>query len=250
MIRGIVSGKGGVGKTTITVNLGLAMHRLGEEIIALDGDIKNPTLGLHLGLFKYNLTIQDVLDRQVSLLQAMYIHKTGLRYIPAHLSLNFIESESERLKNILKNTNYNLLIDSAPGINKESLSVMNCCDELLIVSEPYLPDITNCMKIIELAKEFNTNVKGIVINKVRKKEYELDIPEIQASTNTPVVSVIPFDENVLKSLSQKEPVINYNPYSKASVELFKLASLLSDKNYKVPSLLRLKRAFYFRNKLD
>lgn len=247
MIRGILSGKGGVGKTTVTINLGLAMHRLGEEVVVLDGDLKNPNLGIQLGIFNYNTTLQEVIERQVSLLEALYIHETGLRFIPAHISLKFLETDSSRLKGFLKEIPYNLLIDSPPGLSKESLSILECCDEILIVSEPFLPDITDCMKTIEMARELGVKVDGIILNKVRNKNYELNKEEIEGITNTKIISTIPFDENVLKSLSLKNPIVNYNPLSEASVSIFQLASLLSGKEYKVPRFIELRRLFPFQD---
>ncbi len=251
MIRGILSGKGGVGKTTITTNLGLAMHRLGEDVVVLDGDIKNPNLGLQLGLFNYNKTLQEVIERQISLLESLYIHETGLRFIPAHISLKFLETDSSKLKGFLKGIPYNLLIDSPPGLNKESLSILESCDEVLVVSEPFLPDVTDCIKTIEMAREFGVKVGGIILNKIRNKDYEIGKEEIEGTTNTKVISTIPFDENVLRSLSLKNPIVNYKTLSESTVSIFQLASLLSGKEYKTPRFLEFRRLFQiqdFQNK--
>ncbi len=248
MIRGILSGKGGVGKTTITVNLGIALHNLGENVVVLDGDLKNPNLSLHLGVFKYNLTLQDVVEKDIShisLLNALYVHETGLRFIPAHLSLNFLDTDASKLKSFLENSPYNVLIDSSPGLGKDSLSVLECCDEVFVVTEPYLPDITDCMKTLEVAKDMDVNVKGIILNKVRGKDYELGKEEIKACTNTNVIANLPFEENVLRSLKLKNPVINYKPLSKVSLGFNQLAADISDKEFVKPRFLPLKRAFSF-----
>lgn len=244
MIRGILSGKGGVGKTTVTVNLGLAMHKLGQEVVVVDGDLKNPNLGLHLGVLKYNTTLQEVIEKNISLLHALYIHETGLRFIPAHISLNFLETDASKLKNRLKEAPYYTLIDSPPGLSKESLSVLECCDEILVVTEPYLSDVTDCLKTIEVAKELKIKVGGIILNKVRNKNYELNKEEIESALNTSIISTIPFDENVLRGLSLKNPVVNYRPLSEASISFFKLASRLSGKEFKVPKFLKLRRALH------
>lgn len=243
MIRGVLSGKGGVGKTTITVNLGLAMHKLGENVVVLDGDIKNPNLGLQLGVFNYNITLQEAIEKQISLLEALYIHETGLRFIPAHISLKFLETDASKLRSSLKDIPYDLLIDSPPGLNKESLAILECCDEILIVSEPFIPDITDCMKTIEIARELGVKINGIILNKVRDKDYELKKEEIEGITNTKIISTIPFEEDILKSLSLKNPIVNYYPLSKASVCIFQLASLLSGRKYKIPRFIELRRLF-------
>ncbi|RLI99205.1 MAG: hypothetical protein DRP06_03995, partial [Candidatus Aenigmatarchaeota archaeon] len=180
-------------------------------------------------------------------LNALYIHETGLRFIPAHVSVNSLETDLSNFKNFLKKCPYNLLIDSPPGLNKESLSVLRCCDEILVVLEPYLPDITDCMKTIELAKEMDIKIGGIILNKLRNQGYEFGKEEIEACTNTKVISTIPFDENVLRSISLKNPIVDYKPLSKASISYFKLASEISGKEFKVPRLLGLKRMLQFIN---
>jgi septum site-determining protein MinD len=248
MIRGIVSGKGGVGKTTIVVNLGLALHKLGENIVILDADLRNPNMSLHLGVFKFNLTLQDIIEKDishVSLLNALYIHDTGMRFIPAHLSLSFLEIDSGKLRGFLRKSPYNLIIDSPPGLGRDSINVIECCDEIYVVAEPYLPDITDCMKTIEVAKGLGVKVGGIILNKVRGKEYELKKEEIEACANTKVIATIPFDEEVLRSLYFKNPVVNYNPLAKASINLFQLAAMLSGKEFVIPRFLRLRRAANF-----
>lgn len=248
MIRGILSGKGGVGKTTITVNLGLALHNLGENVVVLDGDLKNPNLSLHLGVFKYNLCLQDVIEKDIShisLLNALYVHETGLRFIPAHLSLNFLDTDASKLKGFLENSPYNILIDSSPGLSKDSLSVLECCDEVLVVAEPYLPDITDCMKAIEVAKDMDIDVRGIILNKVRGKDYELGKEEIEACSNTSVIASLPFEEDVLRSLKFKNPIINYKPLSRVSIGFNQLAADISGKEFVMPRFLPFRRAFNF-----
>ena len=248
MIRGVLSGKGGVGKTTIAVNLGIALHNLGENIVVLDGDLKNPNLSLHLGVFKYNLTLQEVIEKDIShisLLNALYVHETGLRFIPAHLSLNFLNTDANKLKNFLENSPYNVLIDSSPGLGNDSLSVLDCCDEIFVVAGPYLPDITDCMKTIEVAKDRGVEIKGIILNKVRGRDYELEVDEIEACTNTKVLSVLPFDEEVLRSLKMKNPIVNYKPLSQISLRFNQLAADISGKKFVMPRFLPLKRAFGF-----
>jgi septum site-determining protein MinD len=254
MIRGILSGKGGVGKTTITVNLGLALHKLGENIVILDGDLRNPNMSLHLGVFKFNLTLQDIMEKDIShisLLNALYIHETGMRFIPAHLSLSFLETDTSKLKNFLKESPYNILIDSPPGLGRDSLTVMECCDEVYIVAEPFLPDITDSMKTIEVAKDMGINIGGIILNKVRGKNYELKKEEIEAVTGTKVISEIPFDENVLRSLYLKNPIVNYNPLSNASLSMFKLAANISESEFIPPRFLKFRRFSQFlTNKIN
>jgi len=243
-IIGILSGKGGVGKTTLSVNLALAMHKLGEDVIAVDGNLKNPNFALHLGSFEYNNTLHDVLDKKLSMLEALHIHKTGLRYIPSHLSLQYLNTPSARLKNVFEESNSTVLLDSPPGLSTDVISIMEACDEIIIITHPYLPDLTDCLKTIEVARDMGVIIKGIVINSSRKKKYEISPEEIEAISGEKVIAKIPWDENVLKGLAAKTPVIEKNPFSPASVAFYEIASALTGLDYRRPKLLQLRRLLF------
>lgn len=240
-IIGIFSGKGGVGKTTVAVNLGLAIHKLGEEVVVVDGDLKNPNFGLHLGVFDYDTTVHEVLENNLSLLEALHIHETGLRFIPAHLSLGYLHIDTTGLKKALEDFETRVLVDAPPGLDKATIDVLEACDEILIVTTPYLPDVTDALKTIEVARDMGIKVRGIVLNKVRREKHEITKEEIEAILGEEVLIEIPFDKNVLKSLAFKKPVIELNPYSPASIAFFELASKLSGKEYKKPKLLFIRR---------
>ena len=242
-VTGVVSGKGGVGKTTVSVNLGLALHKLGEEVVVVDGDLKNPNFGLHLGIFDYDTTVHDVIEKNLSLLEALHIHETGLRFIPAHLSLSYLHVDPTGLKRAFEDFDTKVLVDAPPGLDKNTISVLEACDEVIVVTTPYLPDITDALKTIEVARDMGVKVRGIVLNKVMGHRHEIDKEEIEATLGEKILEEIPFDKNVLKSLALKKPVIEYHPYTPASISFFRLASKLSGKEYKEPKLLFIKRLF-------
>ena len=84
----IASGKGGVGKTTVVINLGLAMQMLGEDVIIIDSNVSTPNVSLHLGMAKVGWNVQDVLEGKIKLSEATYIHPiTGLKIVPAGISV-------------------------------------------------------------------------------------------------------------------------------------------------------------------
>lgn len=242
-VIGVVSGKGGVGKTTTTVNLGMAMHKIGENVVIMDGDLKNPNFGLHLGTFNYDITVNEAIEREMPLLEALHIHETGLRYIPAHLSLHYLNTDSKKLKNMLDNFDSKVLIDSPPGLGKDAINVMEACDKVLLVTGPYLPDLTDCMKTIEVAREMGKRVIGVVLNSMRYEDYEIKSKEIESITGTEILEKIPWDENVLKSLAKKRPIVDLQSISPAAISYCRLASRLTGREYKKPLFLDLRRFF-------
>lgn len=239
-VLGVLSGKGGVGKTTVSTNLALAMHNLGEDVVVVDADLKNPTLGIQLGVFDYDHTLHDVMEKGMPLLEAMYIHKTGLKFVPSHVSLTYLGIDSSKLRRVFNDIYFTSIIDSPPGLGNEALSVMEVCDEALVVTTPSLPDVAGAMRTIEVAKSMGVLVKGVVLNKVMGRDYEVTANEIEAVTGTPVIKTIPWDNTLLRSVSQKQPVVEFNQYTKSSISFYELASKLTGLDYNKPPFSGLK----------
>ena len=87
-IYAIISGKGGVGKTTSAINIGTSLNELGEDVIILDGNLTTPNIGIHLGAPIVPISLNHVLNNQAKLEDAIYEHESGTKIIPASLSLN------------------------------------------------------------------------------------------------------------------------------------------------------------------
>ena len=83
-IIGVVSGKGGGGKTVTTINLSAALMGFGKNVIAIDADVKMSGLGLQLGMYYFPVTLNDVLGNRGTIHESLYIHSSGLRIIPAN----------------------------------------------------------------------------------------------------------------------------------------------------------------------
>jgi len=246
-IIGVVSARGGVGKTTTVANLGVALAReFNKSVLALDGNITTANLGLHLGLTYPPVTLHDVLKDQISIIQAIYVHHTGLHVVPSSLELNmdidpvYLGRKTEKLKD-----RYDLiLMDSAPGIGKEVLSVMKAVDELLIVITPHITSIVTSLKLIELAKKIKVPIIGIILNMIRGKGYELGENEIADGLEAPVIAKIPDDEKVPEAMAAKMPVVLYDPQSPASIAFKRLAAHIIREKYKPPSVWDKIKSFF------
>ena len=209
-IIGIVSGKGGVGKTTTTTNLGVALQKLGKKVCVFDANITTSNLGLHLGITDYPVTSHELLKNK-KFGDSIFVHQSGLRIIPGSLSLEDAKSLNiSNLKHVLSSLakKYDfILVDGAPGIDREALSVVDASDEVIVVTNPEMPAITDAIKIIEVAKSINAKILGLVVNKRRNKDYELGAQEIESATGVHILGTVPEDENVLRAISDKSPVV-------------------------------------------
>nr|EGQ39641.1 MAG: CobQ/CobB/MinD/ParA nucleotide binding domain protein [Candidatus Nanosalinarum sp. J07AB56] len=82
-VIGLVSGKGGVGKTSACVNLGIALSRLGNEVTLIDTDLSASNLGVYMGRYDHPVKIHEVLSGEASLQEAMFRHPTGVNALVA-----------------------------------------------------------------------------------------------------------------------------------------------------------------------
>jgi len=244
-IIGIVSGKGGVGKTTVTINLAAALMEYRRNVIAIDADIKMSGLGLQLGMYYFPLSLNDILKGEGDLFEALYIHSSGLRIIPASLSIE--NTSTSNLKRVLEDPFLNnniVLIDSPPGFEKNSLSVLKACPEILIVTIPEIPAITEALKVIAVTEKMSSTPIGIVVNMYRqRKQNQINLKEIQAICGLPIIGVIPEDENIKKGIFRGAPGVFLNPHAPSSIAFKKIAATLIDENFVPPKLPILKRLF-------
>jgi len=234
---GFVSGKGGVGKTTLTANLSVAIADLGGTPAAVDTNVRASSLGFHLGFYEeFPTTLRDVCNGTSRIGEAVFTHPhKSLKYIPApmedtRIRLNGIED----VFNDLKERYYIVLADLAPAFSDEALETIQALDEVIVVSTPTLPAIADAMRTIKTARENDTVVTGIVLNQVRGNDAEMGAAEVEESCDVPVLASIPYDDNVQQAETDGIPVVSRYPITSASRHIKQLAADLMDEDWEPP----------------
>ncbi|MDD5331617.1 MAG: cell division ATPase MinD [Candidatus Nanoarchaeia archaeon] len=231
---GIISGKGGVGKTTTSINLGAALTYLGKNTVVVDANLTTPNIGVHLGSPVVPINLNHVLQGKNSIHEAIYEHPAGTKIIPASISLQDLKRTNPDYfkKHIRTLTNHDVvLVDCAAGLGREAIIAIDTVDELIIVTNPELPAITDALKTIKLAEEMGKKILGVVLTKTKDNNLDVSIENVQTILEKPVISVIPESKSVREALTLKDAVVLTHPKSTAAVNYKKLASNLVGRNY-------------------
>lgn len=233
----IVSGKGGTGKTTVALNLTLALTKYGRQVILADGNFDCPHVGLMLGSSNFSDTIFHAIEDNRNLSEIVYKHQSGIKIIPGDISLEKIHKKDlvkfkEKIKDLEKYAE-TVIIDTDSSFLHDNIMFLREASDIIMVVNPDLLSVSETLKLLKLLKhgEKHPNILGIVINKKSNKEYDMGIDNIQTILNEKIIGIIPDSDSVKHSLKIKFPVLYSHPDSKPSIAFEQLACNLIGKKY-------------------
>lgn len=231
----ITSGKGGVGKTTTAINLGAAINYFGENVLVIDGNLTTPNIGIHLNSPEVPVDLNNVLNGKADAEEAVYEHESGVKIMPASLSMAELKKiKPEKFKDLkkdLKKISTYIIVDSAAGLGHEASAIIDAADELIIVTNPEIAAITDALKTIKLAEEKKKIVRGVIITRVKKNKIEMPPEEVKEMLEVPILGMIPEDIAVQESLRIRDAVIHTHPKSNASRAYKEIAAQIIGARY-------------------
>ena len=226
----ITSGKGGVGKTTTAINLATALNHFGKEVIVVDANLTTPNIGLHLGAPIVPVSLNHALSGKAKIEEAIYEHESGTKIIPSSLSIGELRRlNHSKLKDIgkrLRKLADIVIYDSAAGLGEEAIAAIESADELIIVTNPEIPAVTDALKTAKLIEQLGKTVKGVIITRVRNSKTEMPISNIKEMLELPILGIVPEEKRVQSALVMKEALIHAYPRSRGAIAYKKIAAKL------------------------
>lgn len=224
----ITSGKGGVGKTTTSANLGTSLALLGKKVCLIDTDIGLRNLDVIMGLENriiYDLV--DVVEERCKIHQALVKDKRfdGLLYLlPAAQTSDKTAVQPEQMKKLvseLKQDYDYIIIDCPAGIEQGYKNAVAGADRAIVVTTPEKAAVRDADRIIGLLeKEEGIEPPKLVINRIRSHMVNngdmMDIDEITTHLSIDLIGIVVDDDNVIKASNQGEPIA-MDPNNPASV---------------------------------
>jgi flagellar biosynthesis protein FlhG len=233
----VASGKGGVGKTNVTVNLGTALASQGKEVLLLDADLGLANIDVMLGLHpQFNLL--HVLDGSKTLKEIIVEGPHGLKIIPAASGVQkmaelspaehagMIQAFSEMDQHIDV-----LLIDSAAGIADSVVSFTRAAQEVIVVVCDEPASITDAYAFIKLlSREYNVTRFHVIANMARNVQEGRElfnkislVCDRFLDVTLDFMGIVPFDDDLRRAVKKQRAVVEYIPRSKSATAFMHLA---------------------------
>ena len=234
----VTGGKGGVGKSNISVNLSLALAQLQRRVILLDADLGLANIDVLLGI-RARKTIADVLSGECDLRDILVTGPGGVRIVPAASGVQRMAALTPQQHGALIQAFSSLsdqldilIIDTAAGISDTVVSFVSAAQEVVVVVCDEPSSITDAYALIKLLNtEHHIQRVRVIANMVHNpKEGQLLFQKLSQvcdrflDISLQYVGAIPADENVRKAVQRQKPVLEYAPRSKAALAFKQIAS--------------------------
>lgn len=219
----ITSGKGGVGKTTTTANIGAGLSEAGKKVVVIDTDLGLRNLDVVMGLenlIVYNLV--DVIEGHCRLKQALIRDKRyeNLYLLPSAQTKDksaISPGQMKKLTSELKEEFDYILLDCPAGIEQGFQNAIAGADRAIVVTTPEVSAIRDADRIIGLLEKNQLKDNYLLINRIRmdmvRRGDMMSVEDVTEILSIPLIGAIPDDEYVVIATNQGNPVIGMNAAS-------------------------------------
>jgi len=227
----ITSGKGGVGKSTLSANLSVGLAESGKKVVAVDFDIGLRNLDMILGLEnRIVYDVIDVMEERCNLSQALINDKRSknLYFLPASQTSDKTILDKDKVQKLVESLKKEfdiIILDSPAGIESGFEHSIFLADRAIIVTTPDVSAVRDADRVIGIidaksqkAKDGGEVLKHVVINRLKPEMVEsgsmLSVDDVLNILALPLIGIVPDDEEIITSTNEGEPIF-YNKNSMA-----------------------------------
>jgi flagellar biosynthesis protein FlhG len=233
----VMSGKGGVGKTNIALNLSLALAAKGKKVVLVDADTRLGNVDLLAGIVP-GVGFDDVLFGEKSMPDLLIEDPSGLRILPVHAggdhSVDLDDTISDRLVHEMGRLRFDaefVLVDAPAGLSNSVLTLGKMADDVVVVTTPEPTAVSNAYALVKVLSGLDRNVRfGAVVNWVRTAEEAEEVHERFSLVTGHFLGIIMEywgylleDRRVRDAVQKQNPFVKAFPRSKASLCIQRIA---------------------------
>jgi flagellar biosynthesis protein FlhG len=233
----ITSGKGGVGKTNMTVNLGIAMSRLGYRVVILDADFGLANIDVLFGIVPQH-TLVDLFRDDRSIFDVLTNGPENVKFLSGGSGVEeLVRLDNRQLKRFVTNIGlldklYDvILIDTGAGLSRNVLSFIMAADEVLLVTTPEPTAVTDAYALVKMvSRRDKSKIIRVLVNKAESRQEADEIMARLTTVSEKFLSLklhkqgyIVYDESVVRAVKQQKPFLIGFPRSQAARQIAEIA---------------------------
>lgn len=238
----ITSGKGGAGKTNLSVNLGIALAQTGQHVAILDADMGLANVDILLGVYpKFNLS--HVLSGEKTLREIMLEGPSGIKVIPGASGIQkmaeLLVTEQAAMIRAFSELDQELdvlIVDTAAGISASVVNFARACQEIIVVVCDEPTSLTDAYALIKLLnRDYKLSNFHVVTNMVKTAEQGqalfqklTKVTDHYLDVTLRYIGAVPYDQNLGKSVQKQTPVVVGFPNTKATLAIKDIAAKINN----------------------
>jgi septum site-determining protein MinD len=233
----LTSGKGGVGKTTATANIGVALAQRGRRVIVVDADIGLRNLDVVMGLENrvvYNLVhvIRGSVDAERALIRDKRVPGLMLMAADQHSDKDDVNEDEMRevCERLRAHADY-ILVDSPAGIEQGFRNAMAPADEVVIITTPDVSAVRDADRVIGLAEAAGKPTPRLIINRLKAdlvaRGEMMDTDDVYDILQIDILGIVPEDAHIVVATNRGEPVV-LQPATRAAAAFHNIAARIED----------------------
>ena len=241
----VTSGKGGVGKTNISINLAIALNEAGYRVVILDADLGLANIDVLFGLVSKN-TLLEVLHNEKNILEVLTQGPGNIKFVSGGSGVEeLVKLDRAQIEKFIENISLLdkiadiVIIDTGAGLSDSVMSFVMAADEVLLVTTPEPTSLTDAYAMIKMVtSRDNEKVIRVVVNRAESANEANDILKRLSAVSEKFLGAriqplgyVPIDNFVIKAVKTQQPFTLSFPKSHAAKQIYDISKKLVENEW-------------------